>query len=169
MVDLIVRDLTFCHCFLSSDTRKLTAMMMFSWRSASDISTLPIEVLRHMTFLSWNLTVERISRIFSASESSFEMTVGNLPALFRPGPSRRGICLMRLSEARNASYLAASSLTSFLSRLKFLRRSSDSESMPRAAAASQCLTLPSTQIFMFGFIMWLRRIWPLKRLSLRVS
>ena len=33
--------------------------------------------------------------------------VGNLPALLRPGPSKRGICLMRLSDAKKASYLLA--------------------------------------------------------------
>ena len=33
--------------------------------------------------------------------------VGNLPALFRPGPRIRGICLIRLSEARKASYFLA--------------------------------------------------------------
>ena len=33
--------------------------------------------------------------------------VGNLPALLRPGPKRRGICLIKLSEARNASYFLA--------------------------------------------------------------
>ena len=33
--------------------------------------------------------------------------VGNLPALFSPGPSHRGICLIKLSEARKASYFLA--------------------------------------------------------------
>lgn len=32
----------------------------------------------------------------------------------RPGPSKRGICLMRASEARKASYFLASFFTSFL-------------------------------------------------------
>lgn len=32
---------------------------------------------------------------------------GNLPALFRPGPRIRGICLIRDSEARKASYFLA--------------------------------------------------------------
>ena len=35
------------------------------------------------------------------------MRVGNLPALLRPGPSRRGICLMTESDARNAEYFFA--------------------------------------------------------------
>jgi hypothetical protein len=34
--------------------------------------------------------------------------------LDKPGPSNRGICLMRVSEARKASYFFASFLTSFL-------------------------------------------------------
>lgn len=32
---------------------------------------------------------------------------GNFPALFSPGPRIRGICLMRDSEARKASYFLA--------------------------------------------------------------
>lgn len=32
---------------------------------------------------------------------------GNLPALFKPGPRIRGICLIRDSEARKASYFLA--------------------------------------------------------------
>ena len=46
--------------------------------------------------------------------SAWEMGVGNFPALERPGPSRRGICLIRASEAKKASYFFASFLTSFL-------------------------------------------------------
>ena len=33
--------------------------------------------------------------------------VGNLPALLKPGPSSLGICLIRLSDARKASYFLA--------------------------------------------------------------
>ena len=35
------------------------------------------------------------------------MRVGNLPALLRPGPNRRGICLITESDARNAEYFFA--------------------------------------------------------------
>ena len=35
--------------------------------------------------------------------------VGNFPALFNPGPRRRGICLMIVSEARKASCFFAGS------------------------------------------------------------
>lgn len=39
--------------------------------------------------------------------SFWPMRVGNLPALLRPGPSRRGIILITESEARNAEYFLA--------------------------------------------------------------
>src|SRR5258705_9769868 len=42
------------------------------------------------------------------------MGVGNFPALERPGPSRRGICLINVSEDKKASYFLASFFTSFL-------------------------------------------------------
>jgi hypothetical protein len=48
-------------------------------------------------------------------------SVGNLPALFRPGPRRRGICLITDSEARNWLYFFASFLISFLFLFSFLR------------------------------------------------
>merc|ERR1719506_916518 len=51
---------------------------------------------------------------FSWMESVAARRVGNLPALLRPGPRRRGICLIRVSEARNASYFLANFLTTFL-------------------------------------------------------
>jgi len=41
------------------------------------------------------------------------IAVGNLPALFRPGPRIRGICLIRLSEARKASYFLAENTNYF--------------------------------------------------------
>lgn len=39
--------------------------------------------------------------------SFWPMRVGNLPALFRPGPKRRGIILMTESDARKAAYFLA--------------------------------------------------------------
>jgi len=41
-------------------------------------------------------------RAFSSSLSLCVTSVGNLPALFRPGPSSRGICLITDSDARKA-------------------------------------------------------------------
>eukprot|EP00983_Pelagomonas_calceolata_P009497 307335-Pelagomonas_calceolata.AAC.2 len=40
----------------------------------------------------------------TCSSTVLLMGEGNLPALFRPGPSRRGICLMTESLARKAWY-----------------------------------------------------------------
>lgn len=41
-------------------------------------------------------------RTMSSTLRPPEMGLGNLPALFRPGPSRRGICLITASLARKA-------------------------------------------------------------------
>merc|ERR550514_731229 len=87
---------------------------------------------------------------FSWMESVAARRVGNLPALLRPGPRRRGICLIRVSEARNASYFLANFLTTFLFLLNFLRPSTSFQSMPMASAFSTWTALPRTQIFMFG-------------------
>jgi len=54
----------------------------------------------------------------------------NLPALLRPGPRRRGICLMTDSEAKKAWYFFASFLTSFLFLLSFFRDSTSMFSNP---------------------------------------
>ena len=59
------------------------------------------------TFFIWNFIVERTSSTFCTMLSLCVSAVGNLPALFRPGPRIRGICLIRLSEARKASYFLA--------------------------------------------------------------
>ncbi len=40
-------------------------------------------------------------------DSVWVRSVGNLPALFNPGPSRRGIWRIKASEAKNASYFFA--------------------------------------------------------------
>ena len=65
------------------------------WRSSSGVMpTCPHATPRHSTFFSWNFTLERMSVAFSSMESEAVIMVGNLPALFRPGPSKRGICGM---------------------------------------------------------------------------
>lgn len=43
--------------------------------------------------------------------SLWVMRVGNLPALFKPGPSNLGICLMTDSDARKAAYFLAAECT----------------------------------------------------------
>lgn len=59
-----------------------------------------------ITFFIWNLMVALTSSIFCVMDSWCDRRPGNLPALFRPGPRRRGICLIRDSDARKASNLA---------------------------------------------------------------
>merc|ERR1719329_1265544 len=49
------------------------------------------------------------------------MTVGNLPALFKPGPSKRGICGMRTCDARKPSYFWASFFHELLVFVQFLQ------------------------------------------------
>jgi hypothetical protein len=90
------------------------------------------------TFFSWNSMVERTLTSLFARSSAWDIGVGNLPAgcvsgscykeelmqdapLERPGPRRRGICLMSVFNARNASYFFASFLTSFLFLLRHER------------------------------------------------
>lgn len=47
----------------------------------------------------------------------------HVPALFSPGPKRRGICLITASEARKAWYFFDIFLTNFLFLLNFFRSS----------------------------------------------
>lgn len=90
MVDLMTRPPTFCQCFLRRDTRKLEASMMCWVTCSSSISTWPMATAIHKTFLSWNLMVDFTSLILATRSSLCDTGVGNLPALERPGPSRRG-------------------------------------------------------------------------------
>ena len=60
-----------------------------------------------LTFFIWNLMVARTSSTLDTMDSLWVNMVGNLPALFRPGPRIRGIVLMMVSEARKASYSLA--------------------------------------------------------------
>lgn len=47
------------------------------------------------------------SSTLAVIDSLWVRGAGNLPALLRPGPRRRGICLMRASLAKKASYFLA--------------------------------------------------------------
>lgn len=122
-------DLTFCQYFLSRDTRKLIDKWTFWAKSSDDMLTCPTATQRHktwqqkikyqqnihillivvklLTFFIWNLIVALTSSTFIIMDSEWVRGAGNLPALFRPGPRRRGICLMRASLARKASYFLA--------------------------------------------------------------
>lgn len=97
------------------------ANMMLPINSSSVMPTFPTATPMQRTFFSWNLMVDLTSVILLARSSLCETGVGNLPALERPGPRRRGICLMRASEATKASYLRASFLMSFLFLLSFFK------------------------------------------------
>ncbi|GIL90881.1 hypothetical protein Vretimale_17154 [Volvox reticuliferus] len=100
MVDLMYKQRTFCQFFFSSDTRKLTAYMMLVRISPSVIPTLATATPMHSTFFSWNLMLHLVS--FTISSRFLLIGAGNLPALLRPGPRRRGIILMTESDARKA-------------------------------------------------------------------
>lgn len=66
-----------------------------------------ITVWSFITFFIWKRMVAFTSSTFCVRLSLWVTSVGNFPALLRPGPRRRGICLIRLSEAKNASYFLA--------------------------------------------------------------
>lgn len=144
------------------------ANMMLPINSSSVIPTLPTATPMQSTFLSWNLMVDLTSLILLFRSSACETGAGNFPALERPGPRRRGICLMRASEARKASYLRASSvqplisrriapttgeyilLMSFLFLFSFLRSSALMASVPWCLARSISCWSPRTQTLMRG-------------------
>merc|ERR1712241_919466 len=98
----------------------------------------PTATDRQSTFFIWNLMVDLRSRTLALRSSEWVTSEGNFPALLRPGPKSLGICLMRVSEARKASYFLARPFTFFLSLLSFFRSSADIKSMPLAFASSQC-------------------------------
>merc|ERR1719378_1935220 len=87
---------------------------------------------KHKTFFIWNLMVAFISLILSVNFSLWVTMVGNLPALFNPGPRSLGICLIKVSDATKPSYFLASFLTSFLSLFNFFKSSTDIQGMSRA-------------------------------------
>ena len=60
-----------------------------------------------LTFFIWNRMVDFTSSTLTFMLSLCVSRVGNLPALLRPGPNSLGICLIKLSEARKASYFLA--------------------------------------------------------------
>merc|ERR1711935_704262 len=78
------------------------ASFMLSTSCCSVMAQWPTATFRQSTFFSWNLTMAFISSTLDERSSDGSTTVGNLPALFRPGPSRRGICLISDSEDADA-------------------------------------------------------------------
>lgn len=67
----------------------------------------------NVTFFSWNLMVAFVSSTFCTRDSWWVTWVGNFPALLNPGPQILGICLIRESDARKASYFLARTKTSY--------------------------------------------------------
>merc|ERR1711924_319302 len=115
--------------------------------------------------LSWNLMLFLTSATFSSKLSLWVTKVGNLPALFKPGPNKRGICLMMESEAKKPWYFLASFFTSFLFFFSFFKASTSMQSRPMALASSQCWASPRRQNFMRGLGKYGSLTVPLKRLS----
>jgi hypothetical protein len=124
---------------VSSLQKKYSLNMTLPKTWSSFIWTWPTATPRHRTFLSWNLMVERTSVILLLRSSAWATGVGNLPAvgehkkkkketrrqnapLDKPGPNKRGICLINVSEARKASYFLASFLTNFLFLFSLIER-----------------------------------------------
>ena len=145
MVLLIYRRLTFCQYLGRRETRKLTARTMLAVASSSDIPTLAMATPMQVVFLllSWNLMDCLMPRTLAAMSSPLLKTEGNLPALLRPGPNKRGILRMRVEEAKKASYLAASFFTSFLFLFNFLRSSTVMQSIPANLAVPQSFSVPN--------------------------
>ena len=96
---LLCEALTFCPFFLSNDTRKMTARWMYT-SSTSVIFTWLTATARHGTFFIWKLIVNSTSSTLATTFALWVSKGGNWPALFRPGPRIRGICLIRDSEAK---------------------------------------------------------------------
>merc|ERR1719502_422333 len=122
-----------------------------------------------LAFFNWNLTVERMLLAFSLMSSLAVMVVGNLPARFKPGPNKRGICGIKVWEAMKASKERASFLTIFLFLFNFFKSSTDLNGMSNFWAVSQWLASPRTQIFMRGRGTCGSLTTPEKRLSRWVS
>jgi hypothetical protein len=93
------------------------ANMMLPISSSSVMPTFPTATPMQSTFFSWNLMVDLTSLILLARSSAWETGAGNFPALERPGPRRRGICLIKVSDATKASYLRASSAKQLVTSL----------------------------------------------------
>ncbi|EEY70177.1 uncharacterized protein PITG_18931 [Phytophthora infestans T30-4] len=138
----------FCQFFFSSEARKLAASCVLTTICCLSRPTWPMATLRHMTFFIWNLMVARTASAFSVSESLDVTRVGNLPALLRPGPNRRGICLMSVSEARKASYFLANFLITFLFLLNFLRSSTHADLHVGARHGGQLERAAETLVFL---------------------
>jgi len=149
-------------------TTKFTAKVMLLATSRGAMPKLAIGTPRQSDFLLLraNLTEALTDSTFSVMFSFGPSTEGNLPALLRPGPTKRGILRIKDAEATKAPYALASCLTAFLFLFNFLRSSSDRNGTFWSLASPTCLASPMTQTENFGRGMFGNRMAPLKRLSL---
>ena len=154
MVDLMCKDLTFCHCFLLRVGRGPDQPDFWDKGFRSNLQQRDQEVdgqhdvlhnlvLGHGDVTNGNGQTQDLLQLELDGGSDFVGLLGevvgvrnggreftgckrhvvrgispsallrHLP-LERPGPNRRGICLIKASEAKKASYFLASFLTSFL-------------------------------------------------------
>jgi len=154
MVLFMYKERTFCQCFLRRETKKLMAKWIFWTSWSSSMSKFPMATLKHNTFFIWNLMVLFKSLIFSSMLSPWVRRDGNFPALLSPGPKSLGICLIRDSEAKNASYFLASFLTSFFCLFNFFKSSALMLGIPFSLASSQCCWSPKIQTENLGLGTW---------------
>merc|ERR1719367_2663245 len=103
MVDLMYNFLTLFQFFLRRETKKLIAIKQFALNSSGDIPTLPTATPIHNTFFNWNFTWDLMSVTLLPMLSACVIRVGNLPALFKPGPNNLGICGISTCDAKKAS------------------------------------------------------------------
>lgn len=85
----------------------MTQRILFSKATINFFITTSMSTTDSRTFFIWNLMVDLTSSTLVVMFSLCVSREGNLPALFSPGPKIRGICLIRDSEARKASYFLA--------------------------------------------------------------
>ena len=141
--------------FLSLDSQQVTISFCHAKkRGNGKKNKLFMTKTKWYTFFIWNLMVLFKSLTLSMMSSPWVNKEGNLPALFKPGPKSLGICLIKDSEARKASYFFANFLTSFFCLFNFFKSSALMNGTPFSLASSQCCWSPKTQTENLGLGMW---------------
>ena len=105
----VTEDLVLSHLDVADSDTKAENLLQLELDGRADLSELVAQVLSVRDgggeLAGWGKSrISLVSTRATAFDAPFD----------RPGPRRRGICLMRASEARKASYFLASFLTSFL-------------------------------------------------------
>jgi len=96
--------LTCCQFLDNKETKKLTDKVTLAKISSFFIPTLATATPKHKAFLdfNWNLIDAFCCSHFSKISSFGFNKLGNLPALFKPGPTKRGIKRIKEAEAKKA-------------------------------------------------------------------